>query len=126
MHERVVYEQAGWTTAQQDTLRASLDELGLCGCGGNHHEIILLVLERSGSSRTLGSPTLYDACDDASGRWVEFAGKVLDAAALLEHGTGIGCAWPTGQGLELLRFYREFGIDDEKWPEWATAEVYAA
>jgi hypothetical protein len=97
-----------------------LDKLGLCGCGtGSEYDVVLFLLERSEKAMEKGSPSFYDPAPDAAAPWVEFGAKVLDARGLLEHGTGIGCAWLTDEGKALLSFLREFGTDREKWPAWA-------
>lgn len=122
-----------WTKEKQAIIRKDcIGELGLCGCGSGHnYEIVLSLLDRSekNSASAIGDkvPCFYDPMEgeilSASAAWVEFGANVLDAAGLLEHGSGIGHAWLTDDGRMLLDFLREFGADQHVWPEWATCEV---
>jgi hypothetical protein len=80
-----------------------IGKLGLCACGSNtDYEIVLMMLDRSERNFAMKgcdeSLTFYAPAEDASGRWVEFAAKILDAAGLIEHGTGIGSSWLTDTG----------------------------
>jgi hypothetical protein len=114
-------------SAQSNTFKKTirdecLGKLGLCDCGtGSEYDVVLFLLERSEKALEKGLPGFYDPAPDAAAPWVEFGAKVLDAAGLLEHGTGIGCAWLTDEGKALLSFLREFGTDRHKWPAWAVA-----
>ena len=145
MSERVVFDQPGWTTEQQDSLRDSRNRLNLCHCGStnNPYAVVLALLELAENQASSPFYSEIVGPDGASAMWVEFGAKVLDAAALLEHrcdigsawmtdkgreflrhGCDIGSAWMTDKGREFLRFLREFGTDYDEWPQWATAEVY--
>ncbi len=68
-----------------------------------------MLLERAEDHDKNGG--FYDA-EDAEYTWLEFGAKVIDAAGLIEHGTGIGWAWLTEEGKLLLKFLREFGLSD--------------
>ena len=126
MSERVVFDQPGWTTEQQDSLRDSRNRLNLCHCGStnNPYAVVLALLELAENQASSPFYSEIVGPDGASAMWVEFGAKVLDAAALLEHRCDIGSAWMTDKGREFLRFLREFGTDYDEWPQWATAEVY--
>jgi len=111
-------------------IRELLWKINLCGCGSigpdAEWSIVRLVLERAEAredeARRDQTPSLYDKADDAAGRWVEFAAKVVDGWGLIEHGGGIGYSWLTGTGGMLLSFLREHGTDRDEWPVWATSE----
>lgn len=112
------------TKTDLNIVQLQLSKLDLCGCGsGSEFEIVVLLLDRA--KRNQDQPkfefdeslSFYAPCEDASGRWMEFGAKVLDGAGMLEHGTGIGCAWLTDEGNLFLQFLQEYGTDTNKWPE---------
>lgn len=112
-----------WTNEEKRYLRHEIFwKKGLCGCGsGTSYQVLFELLERADSDNDarLG---FYKPFEDASARWAEFGGHALDAMGLTSHGGSIGWAWLTDEGKLLLRFLREFGTDDNKWPEWAHGE----
>lgn len=108
-----------------NTVQLQLSKLNLCECGSkSEFEIVLLLLDRAKRNQDQNkfdeSLTFYAPCEDASGRWIEFGAKVLDGVGLLEHGTGIGCAYLTDEGNLVLQFLQEYGTDTDKWPEGMT------
>lgn len=124
---------AGWTfddEIEQIILREILDEVQLCTCGSaSTYGVLLELLERAelNSLNPTNSPGFYGAMPEASSRWVEFGGHVLDGMGLIEHGTGVGWAWLTKPGVILLKFLRKFGtLDKEEWPRWAIGEPWPA
>ena len=91
-----------------------LDKVKLCGCGTSNWPFILYLLEKAEDHDTKGS--FYDAADSPQ-RWLEFAAKVLNEWDLIEHGTGIGYAWLTPEGVSLLAWLRKWGVDEDAWPD---------
>lgn len=101
----------------QQQIRHAFSDLGLCGCGSDDkHAILLAMLERAEAKGSFYEPL----GDLLNARAVEFIADVMSSSRwdLLEHGTGIGCAWLTEKGELLLRFMRKFGTDSDAWPEW--------
>lgn len=108
-----------WSRLDRIAVRDAFERMDLCGCGSSSHmHIIFMLLERAEDHDSKGS--FHDKAEDASGGWVEFGAKCLDSWDLIEHGTGIGWAWLTDEGKLVLRFLREFGLDDidPTWPDW--------
>lgn len=120
-------------------VRSMISRVPLCGCGSSERmwEIVRDALHRSqditdtwdrerkaeretGVSRPLVRVTgFYDPMDSLPADAVEFVAQVLDTRGFLEHGSSIQCAWLTAAGRALLLFLRKYGVDRERWPEWA-------
>lgn len=103
------------------------EKIGLCGCGSQggvaDYAIVHGMLSRARHLDTMegrGSVSFYEAMDAAPAEWVEFGAKVLDSWGLLDHGTGIGHAWLTDNGVAFLLFLDEYGDDSENWPQWVS------
>ena len=92
-----------------------LEKVKLCGCGNSNWPIILYLLEIAEDHDKRGS--FYQLEDGAVLGWREFGAKVLDDWGLIEHGTGIGWAWLTAEGVSLLAWIRANGTDEDAWPE---------
>jgi hypothetical protein len=106
-----------------------VDRIRICTCGSSNAgwEIVLEVLEEAvAHSHDSLTKDKADPKGFYRDRYFEFAAKVCDSWGLLDHGTGIGWAWPTEDGELFLRFLHDFGTDDTfeegKWPEWAYEE----
>jgi hypothetical protein len=106
-------------------VRSALAKVPLCGCGSSDAmwSIVLAILDRAEDHEKRGS--FYDPMPDhgLSSNAVEFAAQALDSSDMTEHGSGIGWAWLTAAGKTVLLFLRKYGVDREKWPEWATTSV---
>lgn len=81
----------------------------LCGCGSDGPgELLIEVLVWCAlPSDAKGNEGTY-----RSAAW-ELAAKVLDAADLVEHGTGIGWPWITEKGKAFLAWARAIEIREE-------------
>lgn len=90
-----------WPRARAAAIRTTIQNMDLCGCGTDTAwECVREVLEEAEHHSREG---FYRY------KWLEFGAHILDGKALLEHGSGIGFAWLTDAGRELLEFLREFG-----------------
>jgi len=93
-----------WPRPKALKIRSIIEKMGICACGTNAHwECVKELLEGAIEHKDRG---FY------RDNWFEFGAKVLDSWGLLEHGTGIGYAWLTGDGRLLLEFLQDFGLDD--------------
>lgn len=115
--------KAEYTKEHQRRLRHLLsDRIGLCGCGtGDTWPLLLSMLERAENHTSRGYFT--DPLGDIPANAIEFIAHVMDSWELLEHGSGIGSAWLTQDGIEVLTFLRRWGTDPGEmgnsiWPEW--------
>ena len=106
---------------EQLRYRSAINRVPLCGCGSGQWDVVLAMLERAAASPKPDGASFYDPMPgkDLSGRAVEIVAHALDHVGLLEHGSTIGFAWLTPGGELLLRFLQKYGIDHERWPEWA-------
>lgn len=104
-----------WPRENAQRAREVIGKLNLCSCGTNAHwECILELLEEASQHTKEG---FY------RDKWFEFGAKVLDSNGLIEHGTGIGFAWLTDDGKLLLKFLRDFGVEEDEskeFPGWST------
>lgn len=97
-------------------IRGIINALGLCGCGTeDKYALIRDMLERAESGGSF-----YEPMGIFNARTVEFIADVMSSNQwdLLEHGTGIGSSWLTEKGAVLLQFFRDKGVDTDKWPDW--------
>jgi len=123
-------------------IRTCVQKVPLCGCGSTDRmwEIVRDALQRSqditdtwdrereeerisgkrGAGRVVG---FYEPMGSLPADAVEFVAQVLDTSGFLEHGSSVQCAWLTAAGRALLLFLRKYGVDREKWPEWATQSM---
>lgn len=117
-----------WPRLKALKVRDIIDSLSICGCGTSTHWECILELLTEGEKHLADGPSESFYRD----KWFEFGAKVLDAADLLEHGSAIGYAWLTEDGIVLLEFLREFGILDHDeltsagHPAWASEFSWGA
>lgn len=113
-----------WTSENQGRLREIMWKTHICGCGsGTTWGVIQDLLRRAQENDLGGSRTgFYEPFPDASPRWSEFGAHMLDVFGFVDHGTAIGWPWLNKKGKLVIDFLDEFGIDEHKWPEWATSE----
>lgn len=111
-----------FSPTEKRSIRSIFDRLELCGCGDPEAapKVILMLLERA-ENHDKGS--FYDP-EGSEYPFIEFGAKVLDSWNLIDHGTGIGFAWLTEEGILLLRFLREYGT--KRWPDWATINLISS
>ena len=110
-----------WSRTDALKVREIIERIGFCSCGTTAAwEIVQHLLERGENHDQNGSFykfQLGNDSEDVRDSWVEFGAKVLDSWHLIEHGTGIGWGWLTGEGKLILRFLREFGTEGH--PMWS-------
>lgn len=88
--------------------------VGVCACGSDEVADLLLaalLFCDAGDERfqTQGAYTNVGT---------ELAVKVIDAEGLAEHGTGIGWAWTTPEGKQLVALLHELWPEEMKTVDW--------
>lgn len=91
--------------------------LGFCGCG--MPSSVLRLMTAALKTRLTSTSRLTDLQqirelvkkhDEEAAFLIQY---VLDSAGLTEHGSGIGCAWPTAEGQEFVEYVDSLESDDE-------------
>ena len=119
------YTPTNWEDKSiQETIWQIFIDMDLCGCGSpDYYSIIHGMLEHAAASRSFYDPIPSLSLNALT---TEFIAHVMntDKFDLLDHGTSVGHSWLTDKGILLLDFFRTFGTDNNKWPEfWMAKDV---
>ena len=79
------------------------------------YEIILSLLKKN-NNHELNS--FYDKLINIPENIIKLLTLILNSWGLLDHGTDISFAWLTEDGEIIMEFLRNFGTDENIWPDW--------